>query len=172
MVDTKGCAGCDHWKSLGWHGGSGKARMACHYSLDTGHCRSLICPPGSQCTVRSVKGVLKQARAPMHKYDSAASRCRKAPVEEFKKLYQKGLFDEQIAEQTGAARSTVANWRLGLGLRSNRWLQKQAIAKRQERERIKKLVEKEAVDPCLRCCSAEVCQKVGGTCNEKERWKG
>lgn len=27
-------------------------------------------------------------------------------------------------------------------------------------------------DPCQRCYSAEVCQKVGGTCNEKERWTG
>ena len=27
-------------------------------------------------------------------------------------------------------------------------------------------------DPCQRCYSAEVCQRVGGTCNEKERYKG
>jgi hypothetical protein len=26
--------------------------------------------------------------------------------------------------------------------------------------------------PCQRCNSREVCQKVGGTCNEKERWTG
>lgn len=30
---------------------------------------------------------------------------------------------------------------------------------------------KKKVNPCLKCYSAEVCQKVGGTCNEKERYK-
>ena len=44
-----------------------------------------------------------------------------------------------------------------------------------EKEGAKKAMKKNPEkkgDPCLRCYSAEVCKKVGGTCNEKERWTG
>lgn len=169
MGDTSGCRGCDYWKTIGWHGGSGQARRACHYCLDTGHCRSLICGTGYDCTVRSEKGVIK-LRQPTHKYDSAVTRIRVAPVREFLKLYRQGLWDEEIAARTGTAVGTVGNWRRKYGFPSNRWRQKQEERERLERE--KEEERQKAVDPCQRCNSAEVCQRVGGTCNEKERWTG
>lgn len=169
MLDTRGCVGCDYWRTIGWHGGSGQARRACHYCLDTGHCRSLICGTGYDCTVRSEKGVIK-LRQPTHKYDSAVTRLRVAPVYEFYKLYRQGLWDEEIAARTGAATGTVVKWRLKCGLKSNRWLQKQM--EKEQREQWKEEERQKKGDPCLRCNSREVCQKVGGTCNEKERWTG
>ncbi len=49
------CEGCSHWRPL--YAGTGynykqKVARACHYILDTGHARSLICDVGEDCTVR------------------------------------------------------------------------------------------------------------------------
>ena len=171
MIDTTGCRGCDYWRTIGWHGGSGQARRACHYSIDTGHCRSLICGTGFDCKVRSEKGVIK-LRQPTHKYDSAVTKTKKlryAPEEQFHFFYRRGLFDEEIAEKTGSARSTVAHWRQKMGHRSNRWKKNRENRERKERDCIESR-SRQTEDPCQRCYSAEVCRKVGGTCNEKERW--
>lgn len=59
----RACWGCDHWRRVG----DATTCMACHYALDTGRCRSPICPPGEGCTVREERGV-RVPWSPAHKY--------------------------------------------------------------------------------------------------------
>lgn len=93
----------------------------------------------------------------MHKYD--VTRKPKAGVR-YMELYRKGLTDRQISEETGASIFAVANWRQRNNLSPNK-------AKKPV-----EIPEEKTGDPCKRFYSAEVCQRVGGTCNEKERWTG
>lgn len=164
MIDTRGCEGCDHWKPVGWKKKTAKGPKCCHYLLDTGHCRSVICPTGLLCTVRSVNGVIELADR-SKEYDDGNKRKR-APLEKYKELYQKGLYDEEIAAKTGTSRTSVGKWRRSRGLETNRRLQKE----KEKKEKKPKKRKRKTGDPCKRCYSRSVCQSMGGTCNEKSRW--
>ena len=74
--------------------------------------------------------------------------------------YKKGLTDRKISEATGATVSAVGNWR-----------QRNKLPPNKVRKPVE-IPEEKTGDPCLRCYSREICKKVGGTCNEKERWTG
>ena len=75
-------------------------------------------------------------------------------------LYRKGLTDRQISKATGASIFAVANWRQRKKLPPHKAV------------KLVYIPEEKTGDPCLRCYSREICKKVGGTCNEKERWTG
>ena len=159
MIDPAYCKGCDHWKTVGWHGGANDGQMACHYLIDvlgTGKLSRTKLGALDVCTVRSV-GDTMRPRLPMHKYDT---RRRTMPGERYMILYKQGLTDRQIAEKAGSTINAVANWRQRKKLPPHKAVKPVYIP------------EEKTGDPCLRCYSAEVCKKVGGTCNEKERWTG
>lgn len=156
------CRGCDHYRPIGY----ASTTRACHFCLDTGMCRSTICKPGKDCTVREVHGK-RQMWTPQHKYSFPP---REKWYKEFERLYDEGLSDPQIAQRVGCHDSTVYAWRKRTG-RKSKW----TIEERRKRQ---EKIDKELVhpapkkDPCLSCLSKKVCEKVGGTCNAKERWNG
>ena len=59
------CRGCDYYRHIAWAG----TIYACHFSIDTGMCRSTICKPGKDCTVRTVNGE-RRTWAKQHKTTS------------------------------------------------------------------------------------------------------
>lgn len=107
MIDPEICKGCDHWKTVGWHGGANDGQRACHYLLDVGTPSRTRLGQLDVCNVRSVCGNIRP-RASMHKYDT---RRRPMAGERYMELYKQGLTDRQIAEKTGATINAVANWR-------------------------------------------------------------
>ena len=155
MIDPAICRGCDHWKTVGWHGGANDGQRACHYLLDVGTPSRTRLGMLDVCNVRSVGGNIRP-RESMHKYDT---RRRPMAGERYMELYKQGLTDRQIAEKAGSTINAVANWR-----QRNKMPPNKAV-------KPVKIPEEKTGDPCQRCYSAEVCKKVGGTCNEKERWK-
>lgn len=158
----RACWGCDHWRRVG----GAATCMACHYALDTGRCRSPICPPGEGCTVREEKGV-RVPWSPAHKYQIPPKAYRAEAFEEF---YNQGLNDVQIAQAVGCHQWTVASWRKRTGRPSNYKREKAAT----DPEKIKKDFESRIPDkdPCPGCRSKDICESYGGTCNEKARWNG
>ena len=152
MIDPATCRGCDFWRDIASYTGCYKI---CHYSMDTGVTRTST-GNLNLCRVRQVGGVIK-VRAKMHKYD--VPRKPKAGVR-YMELYKQGLTDRKISETTGATVSAVGNWR-----------QRNKLPPNKARKPVE-IPEEKTGDPCQRCYSAEVCQRVGGTCNEKERYKG
>ena len=152
MIDPAYCKGCDFWRDVSSYTGCYKI---CHYSMDTGVTRTST-GNLNLCRVRQVGGVIK-VRAKMHKYD--VPRKPKAGVR-YMELYRNGLTDRQISETTGATVAAVGNWR-----------QRNKLPPNKAKKPVE-IPEEKKDDPCQRCYSAEVCQKVGGTCNEKERWTG
>ena len=152
MIDPAYCKGCDFWRNIASCTG---CYQVCHYSMDTGTTRTRL-GQLDVCQVRQVGGVRK-ARAKAHKYDVAPK--PKAGVR-YMELYKQGLTDRQISEATGASIFAVANWR-----------QRNKLPPNKARKPVE-IPEEKKGDPCQRCYSAEVCKRVGGTCNEKERWTG
>ena len=156
------CRGCDHYRPIG----DGSTGRACHFCLDTGICRSTICKHGKDCTVREVHG-RRKAWSPSHKYDfPPKDRWEK----EFERLYDQGLSDPKIAAAVGCHPTTVYAWRKRTN-RKSKWTLEQ---RKKRQEEIDKDLEHPAPkeDPCLSCLSKEICRKIGGTCNAKERWAG
>ena len=157
MIDPVICKGCDHWKTVGWKSpDSFERNRACHYILDGETPSRTKLGQLNQCNVRSVGGNIRPGAA-MHKYDTA--RKPKAGVR-YMELYRKGLTDRQISEATGSSIFAIANWRQRNKLPPNKAVKSVEIP------------EEKTGDPCQRCYFAEVCKKVGGTCNEKARWSG
>lgn len=152
------CRGCDYYRHIAWAG----TIYACHFSLDTGMCRSTICKPGKDCTVRTVNGE-KRTWAKQHKYSFSDKRHK-----EFERLYNEGLSDPKIAKSVGCHTSTVYEWRKRTGRKSK---YKEKIKKDQKAriERDCKTV-RPAEDPCKACRSKTVCEAHKGTCNAKARW--
>ena len=150
MIDPATCRGCDFWRK-----GSGGDFM-CNYCVDVEGPSRTALGQLTVCNVRQV-GVEIKPRIRSHKYDTA--RKPKAWVR-YMELYRKGLTDRQISEATGASIFAVANWRQRKKLPPNKAVKPVYIP------------EEKTGDPCMRCYSAEVCKRVGGTCNEKERWTG
>lgn len=151
MISPAYCRGCDFWRDVASYTG---CYQVCHYSMDTGTTRTRL-GQLDVCQVRQVGGV-KKARAKAHKYD--VTRKPKAGVR-YMELYRNGLTDRQISETIGATVSAVGNWRQRNKLPPNKTVKPV------------KIPGEKTGDPCLRCYSAEVCKRVGGTCNEKERYK-
>lgn len=150
MIDPAICRGCDFWRK------DSGGNFMCNYCVDVeGPSRTALWQL-TVCNVRQVGGEIKP-RIRSHKYDTA--RKPKAGVR-YTELYRKGLTDRQISEATEASIFAVANWRQRNKLPPNKTVKPVEIP------------EEKTGDPCLRCYSAEVCKKVGGTCNEKERYKG
>lgn len=156
MIDPAYCKGCDYWRTVGWKSPNSSSRnRACHYLIDVGTPSRTRLGQLEVCNVRSVGGQIRP-RAMTHKYD--AHRRPKAG-ERYMELYKQGLTDRQIAEKAGSTINAVANWRQRKKLPPNKAVKPVYIP------------EEKTGDPCQRCYSAEVCKRVGGTCNEKERWK-
>lgn len=149
MIDPAICRGCDFWRK------DSGGNFMCNYCVDVEGPSRTALGQLTVCNVRQVGGEIKP-RIRSHKYDTA--RKPKAGVR-YMELYRKGLTDRQISEATEASIFAVANWRQRNKLPPNKAVKPVEIP------------EEKKGDPCLRCYSAEVCKKVGGTCNEKERWK-
>ena len=150
MIDPAICRGCDFWRK------DSGGNFMCNYCVDVEGPSRTALGQLTVCNVRQAGGEIKP-RIRSHKYDTA--RKPKAGVR-YMELYRKGLTDRQISEETGASIHAVANWRQRNKMPPNKTMKPVEIP------------EEKTGDPCLRCYSAEVCRKVGGTCNEKERWTG
>ena len=148
MISATYCRGCDHWRK------DSGGNFMCNYCVDVDGPSRTALGQLEVCNVRQVGGGIKP-RIRSHKYD--VTRKPKAGVR-YMELYRKGLTDRQISEATGASIFAVANWRQQNHLTPNKAVKPV------------KIPEEKTGDPCLRCYSAEVCKRVGGTCNEKERW--
>lgn len=150
MIDPAICRGCDFWRK------DSGGNFMCNYCVDVEGPSRTALGQLTVCNVRQVGGEIKP-RIRSHKYDTA--RKPKAGVR-YMELYKQGLTDRQISETTGATVSAVGNWR-----------QRNKLPPNKARKPVE-IPEEKKGDPCQRCYSADVCQRVGGTCNEKERYKG
>lgn len=74
---------------------------------------------------------------------------RAARRERIHALLRAGHSDREIAEAAGVTAASVSYHRRKLGIP----------------EPLKE-------DPCLRCRTRSICEAMGGTCNEKARWRG
>lgn len=113
-----GCEGCAHFRKIA----QSNTSRVCHYILDTGMPRSLICKAGAECTVRTEKVEKKVKRARMHKFDFTP--VEKRPLnfldkEKVTELYEKGLKDGEIAKIVGAKITTIRAWRKRSGRPAN-----------------------------------------------------
>ena len=150
MIDPAICRGCDFWRK------DSGGNFMCNYCVDVEGPSRTALGQLTVCNVRQVGGEIKP-RIRSHKYDTA--RKPKAGAR-YMELYKQGLTDRQISETTGATVSAVGNWR-----------QRKKLPPNKAKKPVE-IPEEKKGDPCQRCYSAEVCQRVGGTCNEKERYKG
>ena len=113
-----GCEGCVYYRKIA----QSNTDKVCHYLLDTGRARLLICPPGDACTVRQ-EGEKKPAkRALQHKYDFTPSPKKPRNVLDQGRaaaLYAHGYTDVEIGRRLGAKAGTVRAWRGRTGRSAN-----------------------------------------------------
>lgn len=150
-----GCEGCAYWRPTSSYEQGGNT---CHYCLDAGRSRMMICGPGEMCTVRTDGPVTGRPLA--HKYDNNRHKVDHGKTAQYMKLYSIGKTDKEIADACGVTTSSVSNWR---------WRNRLAPNKKEVKVEIP---EEPTGDPCQRCYSREICRRIGGTCGDKERWSG
>lgn len=80
----------------------------CDYLLITGHARSLICPSGRRCTVKTT-----------HTGYVRSLHLTKEEQEAVRKLYDQGFSDPVIARAVNSTRQIVRHWRLKNNLPPN-----------------------------------------------------
>lgn len=108
------CTGCVDWVVSG-------AERVCDYIGHTGHARSLICPPGALCTVKSTArrqhqepycdrgGYLCKPRGHKCTWDTGLAM----------ELYRQGKNDREIGEAVGANYRLIYQWRKNRGMKAN-----------------------------------------------------
>lgn len=97
------CKGCVDCVKLGGY-------WTCDYIGHTGKPRSLICPPGKLCTVKSTRPRELDGEPGTHRWD----------VKTALDLHKAGANDVEIAAALNVAKETVLRWRKGQGLPANR----------------------------------------------------
>lgn len=100
-----GCDGCFYWVHCG-------GVMICDYSGYHEHLRSLICPPGKDCTVRS--NIKSEDKAHGRRLGAMLWNEKKA-----KELYDAGYTDAAIAEAVGTRKNNIFAWRKRRKLSAN-----------------------------------------------------
>lgn len=95
-----------------------REEYTCDYLLHNGHPRSLICPPGELCTVKSTvpRESIPDAEQPAL---GTAGRRLCWDQAEARRLWKLGLSDAEIARRVGTVRQNVRAWRLRRGLKAN-----------------------------------------------------
>lgn len=93
----------------------GTCQYVCDFLLHTGRARSLICPPGAECTMKSTKPrpleeIKPETRGRRICWDTQMGLW----------LYQQGLSDAEIARRVGTSRQCVRAWRVRRGLTANK----------------------------------------------------
>lgn len=106
------CEGCVDWVPRSSTGGFAYAGGCCDYIGHTGHARSLICPPGEKCTVKSTT----PRNTRVERYDRGGYPIRqpgklgppeRIPVNKVRELAGKGLSNAKIAKEIGFSKSAV-----------------------------------------------------------------
>lgn len=113
-----GCDGCIYHRKIA----QSNTDKVCHYILDTGRARLLICPPGDACTVRQEGEKKPPKRALQHKYDFTPSPKKPRNVLDQGRaaaLYALGGKDGEIAKVLSVAVSTICAWRKRTGRAAN-----------------------------------------------------
>ena len=108
--DLQWCKGCGHLTSM-----SGSA--ICNYAGDTGHCRSLICPPGFGCVCHTRFAEIAQQQ---RERCIESTRCEYKRIDKAvaRAMYDSGANDREIADHFGCTSGAVRNWRRAYGLKS------------------------------------------------------
>lgn len=90
----------------------------CDYMLHNGKARSLICPPGELCTVKST---VPRITIPAIEQPALGTAGRRLcwDQNEAKRLWKLGMSDAEIARRVGTARQNVRAWRLRRGMKAN-----------------------------------------------------
>lgn len=102
------CQGCVDWVTCG-------GDRICDYIGHTGHARSLICPPGALCTVKSK--VTRKPRQDGRKHNGRAYTWDTAKA---LSMYKQGARDPEIADALGVRREAVWHWRIRQKLTANK----------------------------------------------------
>ena len=107
---THPCKGCVDASRI-----YGTRQYVCDFLLHTGRARSLICPPGAACTMKSTKprsldDIKPETRGRRICWDTQMGMW----------LYQQGLSDSEIARRVGTTRQCVRAWRVRRGLTTNK----------------------------------------------------
>ena len=91
----------------------------CNFALNTGICRSLICPPAEGCTVKSTRprpernpaGVDRAGfvirRRILPSCSQKTIRSHVVPVDRVRGMASKGMSDPQIAKELGFSRDSI-----------------------------------------------------------------
>lgn len=104
------CEGCIDWVPISPT--NTHYSRVCDYIGRTGHARSLICPPGEGCTVKSTKPRKKQTE----RYDRGGYPIKqkgkvgppeRIPVGKVRELAALGWSDYRIAKEIGFAKTSV-----------------------------------------------------------------
>ena len=125
MIDPAICRGCDHWKTVGWHGGANDGQRACHYLLDVGTPSRTRLGQLDVCNVRSVGGNIRP-RSSMHKALSDAAKVVRTMQERTIPYYR---------NRAGAAEKEVEWKNKVIEAAERRFVEAEARAEKAERER-------------------------------------
>lgn len=97
---------------------SGHGNYTCDYLLNNGHARSLICPPGELCTVKST---VPRSTIPATEQPALGTAGRRLCWDqvEARRLWKLGLSDAEIARRVGTSKQNVQAWRTRRGMKAN-----------------------------------------------------
>lgn len=97
---------------------SNRREYTCDFLLHNGHARSLICPPGALCTVKST---VPRSTIPATEQPAIGKGGRRICWDqvEARRLWKLGLSDAEISRRIGTSKQNIQAWRTRRGMKAN-----------------------------------------------------